>query len=188
MKILKKIINIVIILFLISFIFMFTYSLLNKIFGLYDTNYILKTKRYSWIIVTDTMMEPCISKNDIAIFEKCYEKDLKNEDIIYFEESNSKKIGRIKNIKVDKNSNALYVTKGEKNYYYNPEEVTIKKIEGKLVKVIPKIGIIFLIATSDAFSIFIIIILICIFIISIINQNKSRKRIKKRRKQKRKMS
>lgn len=187
MKILKKIINIIVILLFITCVFLFIYSLINKIFGLYDTNYIFKTKKYSWIIVTDTMMEPIISKNDIVIFKKCSEEDLKKEDIIYFEESNSKKIGRIKNIKTDKNGNISYITKGEKNYYYNPEEITIRNVEGKYVKTISKIGTIFLIVTSDMFSIFVIIIISFMLIASIRNQAKSKERIKKRRKQKRKI-
>lgn len=186
MKILKKIINISFILLLIIFLLMFLYSLISRLFGIYNTEYIFKTKKYSWILAKDNMMEPKISKNDIVVLKKCSEEDLKKEDIIYFEESNSKKLGIIKNIRIEKGK-ILYTTKGEQNLYYNPEDISIKEIDGKFEKTISKLSVFFIIAKSDAFSILIIIILVFLIIATSRNHIKSKERIKKRRKEKKKI-
>lgn len=179
-KIKEIIINIVLIAILFCIAIMVFYNLYYFFAGFEKTDYLWKTKKNVCVIAKDDMMFPYINKNEIVVFKKCDDKDLKNEDIIYIEESGSKKISKIENIKIDSTGVKYYTTKGEKNYYYNSEDVSIEKIEGKFDKKINFIGNILKFVSSKVFSVISVCITIILFIIMEKNYKKSEARKKKK--------
>ena len=182
MKKLKQIIiNFIINAILICIAFMVFYNLYYFFSGLEGTDYLLKTKDYVWVVSKDDMMSPYIEENDVIVFRDCKDEDLKKGDIVYIKESNAKKIAKIENIKTDNLGTNYYTTKGEKNYYYNQKDVTIKNIEGKFDKKVNNfIGNILKFAKSKIFSIIIVFVIISVFVIMERNYKKSIARKKKR--------
>ena len=117
MKKLKQIIiNLIISAILICIAFMVFYNLYYFFSGLEETDYLWKNQESVCVISKDDMMSPYIEENDVIIFKKCIDEDLKKGDIVYIEESNSKKIAKIENIKTDNLGTNYYTTKGEKNF------------------------------------------------------------------------
>ena len=181
MKKLKQIIiNFIINAILICIAFMVFYNLCYFFSGLEETDYLLKTKEYVWVMSKDDMMSPYIEENDVIIFKDCKDEDLKKGDIVYIKESNTKKIAKIENIKTDNLGTNYYTTKGEKNYYYNQKDVTIKDIEGKFDKKVNFIGNILKFAKSKVFSVIIVLVIILVLFAMERNYKKSVARKMKR--------
>ena len=176
-ELIKKILLICIILLLIWILLMFLYSLFYKITGLYKTNLIFKSKEVIVFIADDNIMSPQVKKDDVVVIRKVEnEDDLKIKDIIYIQDGQNKKLAQIENIRINDKNEKYYTTKGIKNYYYNPNDVQIDNIQGKLDKTYKGITLSFRIATSNAFSIIMSIILIIILYIMIQNEIRRKRR------------
>ena len=180
-KIKQTIINLILIAILFSIAIMICYNLYYFFAGFKETNYLLKFKQIIWIISEDDMMSPYIDKDEIVVFKKCNDSDLKIGDVVYLKESETEKIAKIENIRINENGDKYYITKGEKNYYYNQEDVTIKSIKGKFEKKVNFVGNILRFASSRIFSAIIVSCLLLVFFIMERNYNKSLTRRKKKR-------
>ncbi len=150
-KIIKKLINLVIMLLSLSIIFLAIYNFISvkilkndypNVFG------------YSFFEVISGSMEPTIDKGDF-IFVKLTNK-FKEDDIVTFKKDGVFITHRVIEIKED-----IIVTRGDANNSTdNP--VNREKIIGKVIKTIPKVGVWISIVTTPkiAFSIIISIILV----------------------------
>lgn len=161
---------------------MFLFSLFYKIFGFYKTDYIVETKNKIAFFAEDEMMNPIIKKDDLIVLEKISnENDVKNGDIVYITESESKKLARIDHFRIE-NNEKKYITKGIKNIYYNKEDITIDKIEAKYTKKYTNKLLITMIkiSISKPFSIIISIFITVILVFLIRNKKRTIKRNLKR--------
>jgi signal peptidase len=163
---------------------MFLYSIFYKLFGLYKTNYLYETKNTKIIIATDNIMEPDIKKNDIVILKKVDSENLKVGDIIYYKDNNNYKLAKIEAVKEEEQikKSEYYITKGNKNYYYNQENANLNNIEGKVEKSISGLSLFFKIAKSNIFTIFVIIMLVMFILILEKNKKKTIQRLIKKEK------
>lgn len=83
----------------------------------------------SFVIVSESM-EPTIITGDAIFVKKVAQEDLKVNDIISFQDSNSVNTHRI--IEITEEDDAIkYTTKGDNNQKEDKEKVTYDKIEGK---------------------------------------------------------
>ena len=182
-KLKRIIINLIVDVFLLWIVCMFLYSTYYKISGLYKTDFLFKTKKTQIFCVKDDLMSPDINKGEIVCIKALSDYNNANEgDIVYIKESNNLKLSKIVRI-VDNEGKKEYITKGNKNYYYNPENITIKNIKGKYAYKIDN-GLILTsikIAISNAFTIVISILIILALIILLKNKKRSLKREYKRR-------
>lgn len=190
MKIIKsvfnKIITICIIIFFIWYILMLGYSLFYKAFGLYNTDYLLKTKNTIVFFAKDDMMSPEIQKNNIIKIKRNVKKsNLSKGDIIYVKDGNMYKIVKIEGIKEDDTGSKEYITKANKNLYYNPN-IQAKDIKGKIQSINNnKILILSIkISISKGFTIFNCILILLIIILIVKNERRRAKRKERREKRK----
>lgn len=130
---------------------------------------------YKTFSIISGSMKPSIDVGDIVIVKKT---ELKKEDIITYRKNDEMITHRIIDIYEEDGENR-YITKGDNNNIQDEEYVIEKYIEGKVIKIIPKLGhvIIFL---QNKLVIFIILI---IFVLSYINDmKKNNKKLVRRQK------
>ncbi len=190
MKVIKsvfsKIITISIILIIIWYILILGYSLFYKIFGLYNTDYLLETKNAIVFFAKDNMMSPEIQLDEIVKIKKNIKKsDLQIGDIIYVKNGGNYKIVKIEGIKENTDSSKEYITKANKNLYYDPN-IKSKDIEGKIEKVNNNKMLIYSIkiSISKGFTIFNSVLILLIIYLIIKNENRRTKRKQRREKRK----
>lgn len=179
-NVMKKIGLILAIILLIWLVLMFIYSLIYKITGLYKEEYLFNTRNLKVIIAEDDIMYPEIKKNDIVIIKSLKsDQTLEVGNNIYLQDGQMRKLSKIEAIKEEKNEK-IYITKGIKNYYYNPNNSKNNDIVGKVVKV-TKIGSLsFRIAKSNIFTLISIVIIIVLIVQNIRRDNKRKKRREKK--------
>ncbi len=106
---------------------------------------------YPSVVLTGSM-EPLIDPGDIILVEKITQEaelyDLKTEDILVFQRGNIRISHRIMEILVDENQNISFRTKGDNNDSADVELVLPNDVRGKIIQVIPKIGMPVLILNS----------------------------------------
>lgn len=100
------------------------------------------------------LMQNEINKNDLVLLKKVDKKDLKNGDIIAYQINGKIRINKIIN------SKKSYVTKSNKNYYPDIEEIEYEQIIGKKIVNIGFWGNLLNILQSRVTSFLILIILI----------------------------
>lgn len=116
---------------------------------------------YTYSTVVTPSMEPDILVGDIVITKDyAYEDLVVNQDVIVFYSPSEKKYIVHKIIGVD--GDGYYITKGIANELPDEEHVKKENYQGKVIKIIPKIGNLILDYRNILFG---IIILIFIFII-----------------------
>ena len=128
----------------------------------------------TYVIISGSM-EPNINIGDMVI-TKSNEDELEVGDIISYRKGQSVITHRISQILEDENGEKTYRTKGDNNNAEDGEEIYLKDIEGKVIKVIPKIGKISLLLQNKI----IIIMIIFIFYIYISKNYKKNKKINSR--------
>lgn len=160
--IIKNILKIVLILSLIyNIIFVIGHEINNK--------FNIKIAGIEFFSVAEKTMKPTINKNDVIFVKKT--KDISENDIIAFYNNSELKIKRI--IKTSKRFNEeFYTTKGDNNYYVDPDEVSKLNIEGKIVGKIKYIGFIINILQAKWLTVVITIFLI---LMALYNRNKIKK-------------
>lgn len=125
-KIFKYIIlNILIILFIINLILSFEEN--THIFGIYMFN-----------IVSESM-EPTLEKNDVVIVQKCDLSQLKENDIITFEQDGRIISHRILDVIIERGI-IKFETKGDNNEIPDPDLIEAGQVYGKVLFSIKKIG------------------------------------------------
>ena len=111
----------------------------------------------TYVIISGSM-EPNIKIGDIVITEKVKE-NLEIGDIISYRKGSSVITHRISQIIEKENGEKVYKTKGDNNNTEDSEEIAIENIEGKVVKIIPKIGKVTILLHNKLISIIVLIIL-----------------------------
>ena len=129
-KYLKKLIYILLIILLIYNVTIIVKTIINP--G--ETPSFLGTKSY---VIVSGSMEPNLEIGDIVLVHETEEKELKVDDVISYRKQQVVITHRI--IEIDE-ENKCYVTKGDNNNTKDLGCVEIDDIEGKVYKVIPKVG------------------------------------------------
>lgn len=165
----KKILNFIIY-FILIIIMTYNISLIfQSILNPNKTPSFLGIKTY---VIISGSMEPNINIGDIVITKES-EEELQIGDVISYRRGQSVITHRITNIIKQENGENKYRTKGDNNNTEDSEEISIENIEGKVIKVIPKLGEITLLLQNKISIIIIFIILYYIYVSS--NYKKNRK-------------
>ena len=155
--------------------------LYNIIFSVNTTitqNDYFKLFGISFFNVKNDLLEGDMNKNDLVIVEEVDEKEIQKGDIIAYTVNGKTRINKIINKK------ETYVTKSNKSYYPDLEEVTYDEIIGKKVVNIPYLGLLVGILQSKVTNIFVLVFLILYFIHNKYMYTKKKERaIKKKRRQ-----
>ncbi len=134
----------------------------------------------TYVIVSGSM-EPNINIGDIVIVKNLEDKeDIKVGDVISFRKGQSIITHRITNIQYDEKQTIKITTKGDNNNTEDNEEVSYDDIEGKVIKIIPKLGNISLAMQNKT----VIIVVIIFFYMYLsrnykINKKKAARRLKR---------
>lgn len=120
----------------------------------------------TYVIISGSM-EPNINIGDIVIVKE--EKELQVGDVISYRKGQSVITHRIVNITEQKE----YKTKGDNNNTEDSEIILDKDIEGKVIKVVPKLGKLALLLKN---KIIIIVILIILYMCISMNYRKNKKK------------
>lgn len=111
----------------------------------------------TYVIISGSM-EPNINIGDLVVAQKT-KGDLEVGDIISYRKGHSVITHRISQKNNDENGEKIYKTKGDNNNTEDSEEIKTEDIEGKVIKVIPKIGNITLILQNKFVATIVLIIL-----------------------------
>lgn len=168
MKLIRKIIEIVVIVFLYNII-VIGVSSANKM------NVINLFGYKSYIIKTNSM-EPTINVNDVLITKKVNKDEIKTGDVITFIKNGEVITHRITQI----DENGEYTTKGDNNNIEDSFTINYDNIEGKHILTIPYLGRI--VEILDNKIVFLIITLIILMFIFITIQKQERKDERKEKK------
>lgn len=168
MKLIRKIIEIVVIVFLYNII-VIGVSSANKM------NVINLFGYKSYIIKTNSM-EPTININDVLITKKVNKDEIKTGDVITFIKNGEVITHRITQI----DENGEYTTKGDNNNIEDSFTINYDNIEGKHILTIPYLGRI--VEILDNKIVFLIITLIILMFIFITIQKQERKDERKEKK------
>ena len=173
---LKRIINIFIYIIFIPILLYNVILIIKAIENPKETPSFLGIKTY---VIVSGSMEPNIQIGDIVIVKSIKNKEeaIKIGDIISFRKGQMVITHRITNIEKDENGILRIATKGDNNNTEDSERILMNNIEGKVVKIIPKIGYITLVLKDK-------IIIIIAFIIAYNYMIRSEK-IKNRKRERR---
>lgn len=151
----KKSINIIIDIILII-IMLYNISLIaQSILRPDKTPNFLGIKTY---VIISGSMEPNINIGDLVIAKKT-KNELQIGDVISYRKGHSVITHRISQKIENENGEKIYKTKGDNNNTEDSEEIKPEDIEGKVIKVIPKIGNITLVLQNKMIATIVLIIL-----------------------------
>lgn len=131
----------------------------------------------SFVIVSESM-EPTIMTNDAIIVKEVKENELKEKDIISFQDGDIINTHRIVKIS-DENGIREYTTKGDNNLREDRQKITFSKIEGKYILKIKGFGTIVQIMKNKVTLVCLLIILI---LLSIQQVRLSKRRLERKQK------
>lgn len=153
------------------------YNVIYVIGHEYDKTFNIKIFGMSAAVVESDSMKPDINKKDVVIIKK--EQNLIEGDVIAFYQQEQLKIRRIARVNED-SKGKTYLTKGDNYFYYDAKEMNHDQVEGKVIKVLKKSGIIVKLFQSKGLVIFNTIILVPILLYNkkLEQRRKKRKRIK----------
>ena len=164
---LKNILNIIIYIIL-TIIMAYNISLIiQSVLKPNKTPSFLGIKTY---VIISGSMEPNINIGDIVITKD--KEDLQVGDIISYRKGHSVITHRISQVSYNENGEKIYKTKGDNNNTEDSEEISTADIEGKVVKVIPKLGKISLVLQN---KVIIIMVLIVFYMLISKNYKKNKK-------------
>ncbi len=170
MKFIKKVLEIIAII-LIYNIILTNISSENK-----DESNLFGYKSY---IIKTNSMEPTISVNDVVVTKKVKEEKIEEEDTITFKHKGKTITHRITQIE-EIDGIRKYTTKGDNNNMEDTFKISYEDIEGKLVLIIPYLGV--LIELLENKIIFLIILLIILISILFVIQKQEKKEIRREKK------
>ncbi len=165
---LKNILNIIIYIILIIIMTYNISLIIQSVLNPNKTPSFLGIKTY---VIISGSMEPNIQIGDIVITKE--ENNLQIGDIISYRKGHSVITHRISQINKNENGDITYKTKGDNNNTEDSEEIANGDIEGKVVKIIPKLGKISLVLQNKV----IIIVVLIIFYMYISKNYKKNKRL-----------
>ncbi len=158
MKIVKIILKVLLMIVVVPVIL---YNLVIIAKSIIEPNRIPSVFGIKMLTVVTGSMEPTINIGDVVII-----KEIDNYtvgDIISYKENNSVITHRIVQIEKDENDINIYTTKGDNNNVEDDIKLKEELIEGKVIKIIPKVGNIIMFLSKNLIWILILIIL-CAFI------------------------
>ena len=123
----------------------------------------------TYVIISGSM-EPNINIGDLVVVQKT-KGELKEGDIISYRKGHSVITHRISQKTENEEGEIIYKTKGDNNNTEDSEEIRKEEIEGKVIKVIPKIGNVTLVLKNKVVATVVVIIL-SIYIIKNYKKNK----------------
>lgn len=130
----------------------------------------------NYIIISGSM-EPQIQVGDLAVVKEVKsQEELSQGDIISFDQGESVITHRISKI-INDDGTTKYQTKGDNNNAEDSELVNFDAIEGKVIKILPKLGKIAMILQNK----FVIICVIILVYIYMVYDNSTRNKKRKRR-------
>lgn len=176
----KNILSVILYIILIPIILCNLFLIAQSIFFPNKTASIIGMKSY---IIVSGSMKPKMNVGDIVIVKKMKKtSDYNVGDIISYHENNSIVTHRIIQIQKSQKGKSSYVTKGDNNNAEDNFRVEQNNIEGKVIKIIPKLGLLSLFVENHIFLL-IIFILLYAFISSNVRKMVRRKRREKKRKE-----
>lgn len=132
----KNVINIIIYIIILPLL---VYNILVIVQAVINPN---KTPSFlgikSYVIISGSM-QPNLDIGDVVVVKDYNEEKPQKGDIISFRQGHSVVTHRINEI-IEKDGVATYKTKGDNNNIEDSETIKYENIEGKVIKVIPKIG------------------------------------------------
>ena len=123
----------------------FKYIMLIVFIVLFVVNLILSFEENTHIFgisvfnIVSESMEPILDKNDLVFVKKCDVSELKEGDIITFEQDGRIISHRIIDI-INRNEIIKFETKGDNNDIADPDKVSEEQIYGKVLYRVKKIG------------------------------------------------
>lgn len=167
-KVETKIRNIINVFTYIILIIIMSYNIsliIQSIFWPNKTPSFLGIKTY---VIISGSMKPNIDIGDIVIVKE--EKNLQIGDVISYRKGQSVITHRIVNI-TEENEEKKYRTKGDNNNTEDSEIILNENIEGKVIKIVPKLGNLALLL-KNKMTIIIILIVLYVFISNNYKKNK----------------
>lgn len=176
----KNILCVILYVILIPIILCNLFLIVQSIFFPNKTASIMGIKSY---IIVSGSMKPEMNVGDIVIVKKLQKNDDYNVgDIISYHENDSIVTHRIIQIQESQKGKNSYITKGDNNNAEDSFKVEQNNIEGKVIKIIPKLGLLSLFVENHIFLL-IIFILLYAFISSNVKKLVRRKRRERKRKE-----
>lgn len=175
----KKIFSIILYVILIPIIVCNLFLIIQSIFLNNKTASVFGFKSY---VIISGSMSPKINVGDIAIVKSLNESSsYRVGDIISYRENSNIVTHRIIRVEKSKDSQTRYITKGDNNNAEDNFVIEQNNIEGKVIKIIPKLGLVSLFIENNVF-----LITIGIFLYAFISSN-IKKIIRRKRREKKRM-
>lgn len=172
----NKILKIVLIIILLILIF---YNIIYVINGIITQRDYINIFGLEISIANDNTMKDKISKNALVFSIKTDISKVKQDDIITIKNNSLLKYRRV--TKITGIDDAMFVVKGDNNYFNDTNYVSKENYEGKYLFSIPIIGIIFKVFQSKIITVVTLFILIYV-LYTIKQKNKRRNKTRKIRK------
>jgi signal peptidase len=118
--------------------------------------------RKTYVIISGSM-EPYINIGDVLIEKKIDENQLKVGDVITYRKADHVVTHRIIKITYNSLGKMLITTKGDNNEAEDYQKVYFSEIEGRVEKIIPKIGLLALVVKHKS-VITLVIVLACLYL------------------------
>ena len=112
---------------------------------------------YKYFTVLTGSMEPTINVGDLVIVK---ESSYAINDIISYKDGNSVVTHRIIDYSTQDNGEIFYTTKGDNNNAEDEFPVSKENVDGKVIKVIPKLGNIILFLRKNVFYLLILLVVV----------------------------
>ena len=132
-------------------------------------------------VIENNLMEDDLNKNDLIIIKQQELQNLQIGDIIAYNFNNQIKINKIVKINEDNLGNKVFITKYNKNFNMESEEVLLEQILGRKIANYKVIGFIVKLLQSNIMIFFNIIVLVLYFLYNIhvhkLYKARSRKKI-----------
>ena len=85
-------------------------------------------------IIDANGMKPEFKQNELLVLKKVSNKDLDEGEVIVYLGDGGMRLRRVVKANKDKNGTVFYTTKGDNNYYIDVANVTIDKVQGKVIR------------------------------------------------------
>ena len=159
---LKKVLYIVLIIFIYNLIVISISSLNN--------NQDLEIFGQKYYIISTNSMFPAINKYDVVVCKNVKQNELKVGDVITYQINDEVITHRIS--RIEEQDQTYYYTKGDNNTEEDKKKITFNDIKGKEIYVIPKFGKVIKIISNKITLLCIILVILIVFLIQISRDEK----------------
>ncbi|ASA78355.1 signal peptidase I [Thermococcus sp. 5-4] len=117
---------------------------------------------FQYVVILTDSMEPNINPNDLVITMPVSPDELHVGDVVLYRvdigNTTYKITHRIVGMKTDSSGRLYYVTKGDNRKYTDPWQVYPEQVIGRVILVIPKVGVVWYYTPLIVFGLFLIVI------------------------------